>query len=192
MSETEYPNWFVVTAQTNFEKYLNIYKDKENLNFLQIGVYKGDASVWLVENVLTKSTSTLTDIDTWLGSNEPIHKAFNWDNIENIYDNKIKNYKNIIKNKIDSTTFFKKRNNNIYDFIYVDSDNNPLAVYNDCFNSWKLLKNGGVMAINDYRWIPESGDLFQSPMVGIDLFLNDINNKYELVEKSYQVWIKKK
>ena len=68
----------------------------------------------------------------------------------------------------------------------------PLAVYNDCFNSWKLLKNGGVMAINDYRWIPESGDLFQSPMVGIDLFLNDINNKYELVEKSYQVWIKKK
>jgi hypothetical protein len=192
MNEMEYPNWFVITAQANFEKYLDSYKNKENLNFLQIGAYKGDASIWLINNVLTKETSTLLDIDTWLGSNEPIHKTFNWNDIENIYDNKIKKHKNIIKNKIDSAVFFDKNNKDIYDFIYVDSDNNPHLVYNDCFNSWKLLKRGGLLAINDYKWIPESGDLFQSPMVGIDLFLNDIKGKYEIIEKSYQVWIKKK
>jgi hypothetical protein len=48
-----YPNWFEMTAKHNFQTYLAEFKDKPNLKFLQLGVYTGDASVWLCNNILT-------------------------------------------------------------------------------------------------------------------------------------------
>ncbi len=72
-----YPNWFQQEAVKFFNNYLNDYRDQSNLEFLQIGTYTGDASVWLRENVLTNPTSYLTDVDTWEGSDEAVHKE--WD-----------------------------------------------------------------------------------------------------------------
>ena len=67
---TEYPNWFAQTAQNNFTTYLSEYAGKPNLRFLQLGVYTGDASVWLCNNILTDKSSILIDVDTWKGSDE--------------------------------------------------------------------------------------------------------------------------
>jgi hypothetical protein len=60
-----YPNWFEMTAKHNFQTYLAEFKDKPNLKFLQLGVYTGDASVWLCNNILTVKGSVLIDVDTW-------------------------------------------------------------------------------------------------------------------------------
>jgi len=46
-----YPNWFAQTAQSNFTTYLTEYAGKPNLRFLQLGVFTGDASVWLCNNI---------------------------------------------------------------------------------------------------------------------------------------------
>ena len=70
---TDYPNWFAQTAQNNFTTYLAEYAGKENLRFLQLGVYTGDASVWLCNNILTDKSSILIDVDTWRGSDELDH-----------------------------------------------------------------------------------------------------------------------
>jgi hypothetical protein len=43
----EYPNWFKQIAQDNFEQFLTPLAGKPDLNFLQLGVFTGDASVWL-------------------------------------------------------------------------------------------------------------------------------------------------
>jgi len=45
--EMEYPNWFKQIAQDNFEQFLTPLAGKPDLNFLQLGVFTGDASVWL-------------------------------------------------------------------------------------------------------------------------------------------------
>ncbi len=70
---TTYPNWFAETAQQNFATYLAEFKDKPNLKFLQLGVFTGDATVWLCNNILTDDTSKLIDVDTWGGSDEKSH-----------------------------------------------------------------------------------------------------------------------
>ena len=50
--QTKYPNWFEMTARENFESQLMPLAGKFGLRFLQIGAFTGDATVWLVDNVL--------------------------------------------------------------------------------------------------------------------------------------------
>ena len=72
MTTEQYPNWFMYGAVNLFSKYLGELKDRE-VHCLQIGAYTGDATEWLLQNVLTHPNSTLTDVDTWEGSDEVIH-----------------------------------------------------------------------------------------------------------------------
>ena len=69
-SVAEYPNWFEQTAQYNFEAFLTPLAGKDDLRFLQLGAYTGDASVWMAQNILTGSDCILIDVDTWEGSQE--------------------------------------------------------------------------------------------------------------------------
>ena len=62
---TEYPNWFGVTAQHNFEQFLTPLAGQDDLKFLQLGVFTGDASVWIAKNILTGKGCWLIDVDTW-------------------------------------------------------------------------------------------------------------------------------
>ena len=64
----EYPNWFAQSAQYNFDVLLQRFIGEDNLHFLQLGAYTGDASVWMAENILTGSNCMLMDVDTWEGS----------------------------------------------------------------------------------------------------------------------------
>jgi len=61
----QYPNWFEASGQYNFERFLSGYVGMPNLNYLQLGVFTGDTSDWLMNNVLTHETARLTDVDTW-------------------------------------------------------------------------------------------------------------------------------
>ena len=94
-----YPNWFASFAQGYFEKHLYRFKDQENLHFLQIGAFTGDASLWLVQNVLTHKSSVLVDVDTWQGSDEEAHHEMDFSDVEKTYDWKLKDYPRVIKVK---------------------------------------------------------------------------------------------
>ena len=149
---TNYPNWFA-SVRVNFEKYLEEYKGKPDLKFCQIGVFTGDASVWLVENILTDESSLLYDVDIWTGSpDEDIHMAMNWKDVEATYDAKVKSYFNIIKRKMSSQDWFNTTMPNSFDFIYIDGDHTSAEVLHDAVNSWRALKRGGVLAFDDYTW----------------------------------------
>ena len=99
--EVNYPNWFEVTAKSNFDTFLKDLKNKSNLKFLQLGVYTGDASLWICENIFFDETCSLTDVDTWLGSDEDAHRKINFNDVFTVYKNKIKKYSSTIKIKKD-------------------------------------------------------------------------------------------
>ena len=84
---TIYPNWFV-GRQNNFELYLSSFAGKPDLKFLQLGAFTGDASVWMLDNILTDKSSILTDVDTWKGSDESEHKAMDFTDVYNVYISK--------------------------------------------------------------------------------------------------------
>jgi predicted O-methyltransferase YrrM len=190
--DMEYPNWFEQTAQYNFDVMLQEYVGKDGLRFLQLGAYTGDASVWMLENILTGEYSKLTDVDTWKGSKELAHEEMDFEDVYKTYLSKVKPFENV--NVVKSTTLnFFTAGDMLpgYDFIYVDADHTTVGVLIDAELSWPWLMPGGIMAFDDYTWSHESGDPRLAPKVGIDLFLHRHTGEYELLAVNDQVWIRK-
>ena len=192
-----YPNWFEY-VRPNFEEFLTPLAGKDNLKFLQLGVFTGDASVWLCKNILTGKGCWLIDVDTWQGSDEADHKSMDFDDVYAAYKLKTALYKTKIKNTIKTfkttTTWFltSVRKDPDYDFIYIDADHTTVGVIMDAELAWPQLKSGGIMAFDDYTWQHDSGDPRLAPQVGIDLFLHRHELDYQLLTKNNQVWIRKR
>ena len=191
LNTKNYPNWFQLTAIDYFQLMLKNFKDRENLNFLQIGVYTGDCSRWLLNNVLTKQSSTLTDVDTWEGSNEAIYKQMDFLDVENVYDEKVSKYNNVIKYKGTSESFLTTVKQDSFDFIYIDGDHTADAVYQDALLSFKALKVGGIMAFDDYLWKNDPECTKLEPKIGIDKFLQEHLDKISIRIFLNQVWLSK-
>jgi predicted O-methyltransferase YrrM len=195
---TDYPNWFAQSAQYNFEEFLPEFKGKDALRFLQLGAYTGDASVWLLDNILTGQYCKLVDVDTWDGSDEIAHKDLNFGDVYCLYLDRVGGdtewhrestfdyLTRTVKKDIEQLEEWR------FDFIYIDADHTTVGVLLDAELSWPLLKSGGIIAFDDYTWGHESGDPRLAPMVGIDLFLHRHQGEYELLAKNTQVWIRKK
>ena len=192
----EYPNWFAKTAEYNFEAFLKPLAGRSDLNFLQLGVFTGDASLWLLENILTSETSNLTDVDTWEGSDEPDHEPMDFDDVWKTYLKKITSHLNVYFLRQRTTDYLVNvladPPYKMFDFIYIDADHTTVGVLMDAELSWLLLKSGGIIAFDDYTWGHESGDPRLAPQVGIDLFLHRHLGNYELLTKNTQVWLRKK
>ena len=191
----EYPNWFAKSAIDNFATYLIQDTGLPDLNYLQLGAYTGDASVWLMENILTGQGSRLTDVDTWQGSDEEEHKSMDFNDVYETYKKKLEPYQErLLALRTDTVTALINDLNyqgNEYDFIYVDADHTTVGVLLDAELGWRLLKSGGIMAFDDLTWgshLPPS----QSPKAGILLFAERHKSEFDLVVANTQYWIKKK
>lgn len=187
----EYPNWFAMGAQYYFNTHLFLYADK-SLKCLQIGAYTGDATCWLFENILRNPNSTLTDVDTWEGSDEPAHHDLNWQSVEQTYDAKTLIYqqeKRLVKRKMTSDDFFKEDTGS-FDFIYIDGDHKALSVLKDASNAITRLNPKGILAFDDYTWSLGKGPEFD-PKPAIDAILVCAKNEFTVLEIGHQVWLQK-
>lgn len=184
-----YPNWFSGTASFYFSKNLKDLAGKD-LNCLQIGAYTGDATEWLMKNILTNPDSHLTDVDTWEGSDEAIHLSLDWISVEEVYDRRSANYKNLTKFKGTSDSFFKT-NIDKFDFIYVDGDHTALSVLKDGINSIESLNPGGIIVFDDYTWKSGKGPIYD-PKQSIDALYNAYALQFNIIDTGDQLWLKKK
>ena len=189
-----YPNWFKQIAQHNFEQFLLPEAGKPGLRYLQLGCFTGDASVWLLDNVLTNETSNLLDIDTWQGApNEPIQTQMDFEDVFTTYKNKTEKYSNV--------GFFRSTTQDFlleptikdlqYDFIYVDAHHTSASAFLDSELAWPLLKSGGILAIDDYEWQHPDGVEIHAPKLGIHMFLDRHEGEYTELVRNQQVWIRK-
>jgi len=187
----EYPNWFAQTAQYNFDVLLQEYAGQEKIACLQLGVYTGDASVWLCENILTAKESILVDVDTWEGSDELAHKDMDFTSVYDTYCRKTEHFPQILKVTSTTVKFLAQFKDTEFDFIYIDADHTTVGVLLDAELSWPLLKSGGIIAFDDYTWSHHTGDPRLEPKVGIDLFLHRHTGEYEILAINDQVWLRK-
>jgi hypothetical protein len=192
-----YPNWFKQIAQYNFEQFLLPEAGKPNLRYLQLGVFTGDASLWLLEKVLTHDTSRLADVDTWKGAaNEPVQEEMDFEDVYSTYLNKIKDYKVRIE-RFTTADFLLSQYGcdrplgEYFDFIYVDAHHTSASAFLDSELSWPLLRSGGILAIDDYEWLHPGGNPIHAPKLGIHMFLDRHEGEYKLLAKNSQVWIRK-
>jgi beta-1,4-mannosyl-glycoprotein beta-1,4-N-acetylglucosaminyltransferase len=132
---------FINTNKININ-ILNKYINKPNLQFLEINSNYGETSIWLLENILTDSTSLLTCINNF-NKNENIYNYFIF-NIINFKD-KINLIFNDSKNALKQLSLY---NFEKYDFIYINDDLNYKSIIFNLILSFDLIKKDGIILLN--------------------------------------------
>lgn len=186
-----HPNWFQNDGFANFEEHLKALNGRP-VRLLQIGAYTGDASLWLVQNIMSNPLSVLIDVDTWEGSEEPVHYEMNWHTVESVYDAKThaaRMNRQIVKYKGTSDRFFKN-NREVYDFIYIDGDHTAYGVLKDAVAAYECLSIGGIIAFDDYQWSAGLGAI-KEPKMAIDCFSSVYADRLEEILNGYQRWFRK-
>lgn len=183
----EYPNWFEPYARPLFEKYLLPLAGKPDLRFLQVGAYTGDATVWLLERVLGGEGSTLTDVDTWRGSDEPEHQVLDWADVQRVYLSRTQEYKAYgrLLTFVGNSFSYLKSASELFDFVYIDGDHDPMQVLHDGMMAIPLVKPGGLLAFDDYQWTPHGGG--PGPGAAVNQ-LRQSDHRLTTLELSAQAW----
>ena len=144
----------------------------------------------MLDNILTDPSSTLTDVDTWTGSDELEHKSIDFNDVFIYYSARTSEYTNL-KTFISKSEHVLPNLKQEFNFIYIDGDHTEKVVYQDAIQSWELLDSGGIIAFDDYLW-GEGIDPQLTPKPAIDRFLAEKQGEYELLTQEYQVWLLKK
>jgi predicted O-methyltransferase YrrM len=166
------------------------------LQALELGCYEGRASVWLLQNVLTDPRARLTVVDTFEGSAESgtpavegllerfmrnIGRAGGGSKVRALRTSTVVGLAQLIVEAAGTPSF---------DLIYVDASHRADDVLGDAVLSFHLLKPGGVLILDDYRW-----DWFPSeldrPKIAIDAFMQIFERSLEVLEIGYQVLVRK-
>jgi predicted O-methyltransferase YrrM len=191
-------NWFGEGSEEAFNYYLNRFAGKPDVHFLEIGSFNGISARYMFENILTHPTSTLTCIDPWKGEIVVRGTTINFSEMEKHFDKNTKPFKKqLIKIKSESAQWLAANRKTKYDFIYIDGDHAPQAVMLDLLLSFKLLKIGGIMGIDDYGWDrhdPDSWHAYRSQThsaYAVDWFLPLYTDYMQVLEKSNKVWLMK-
>lgn len=184
-----FPDWFTGSVNS-FSRHLSHLRGTP-CQILQIGAYVGDATEWMVNNLIDHEDAFIVDVDPWTGSRE--HR--NWidfDQVEAMYDRRHKHWGNVVWKRKMTSREFSQELGGVYewDFVYVDGDHSAKAVFFDGVLAFEDLKVGGIIAFDDYMWNAFREPL-DKPKPGVDAFLGMYQDYLEVLEKNYQVWIKK-
>jgi hypothetical protein len=187
-------DWFSENIP-QWQEILNRLAGMPRLRFLEIGVLEGRATLWLLTNILTHSTSRIICIDTFEGSIE--HQAgmsHAMNQLDSLYDRFLENISpfasKVQVRKGLSQELLRKHRLDSFDFVYVDGSHRSADVLEDAVLSFRLLKSGGIMIFDDYEWKTYEGTL-DNPRAGIDAFLGIFEGQYSVISKGYQVAISK-
>jgi len=181
-----------------FQNVLSLLKRVNNPKILEIGTYVGTSIIEMLKN----NNATATVIDCWQLS--PLEQtnikkySNNKATIETAYDVFIKNIENAnVKDRItiirdDSCSALNNllRNNEYFDFIYVDGSHKCLDTHYDLILSWNVLKKNGILAIDDYEW-SVNDSILESPEIGINHFLDKYKKEYVILSKLYRIFLRK-
>lgn len=188
-------DWFTPQIPL-WEQYLEEFKGKDDISFLEIGSFEGRSAVWLLTNILTGTHAKLVCIDTFEGSIENQTKAgIDLTQIETNFDNNIKqsgSSQKVQKIKETSVKAFQKLLLNSYDCIYIDGSHTAEDVLSDAVMYFHLLKKGGVMIFDDYMWDEVGMKDLDTPQPAIDAFLAINRRKLDVLYKGMQVILRKK
>jgi len=165
-----------------WQKLLEEFKGKPNLQYLEVGVYEGASFLWMLENILTHPSARATAIDIFPGNLEQRFLA----NVNRSgFGSKVKSLKGTSQSKLRDLPVGG------FDIIYIDGSHVAKHVLLDAALSWDLLKENGLLIFDDYltnNHLP----LDLRAQISIDAFLAAFGGELELVHKDLQVALRKK
>lgn len=197
-------DWFSHNIEI-WEKFLDPYRYQE-AHFLEIGCFEGQATMWLLGNILLHPASTMTVIDTFQGSPEFTMLGVDCENLlQRFWENTASEQERIFIHHGQSwqqliylihgprdcdDPCWPDHKPNRFDMIYIDGSHAAADVLNDGVFSWPLLKENGILIFDDYQLkISHIEEL--NPELGIRCFLRCYNGLFEQLHAGWQVLIRK-
>jgi len=133
----------------------------EDAVFVEVGSWRGKSLIYLASYIIEQGRTDidLWAIDTWRGSNEPIHNqiinqlggddALYNDFIQNIHEAGVAHI--ISHRREKSIEASKKFSSSSCFFVYIDAGHTYEDVINDIQAWWPIIQAGGVLAGHDYH-----------------------------------------
>lgn len=198
MSDKKYTCNFFDRCISDWNKWLSHFKDQPNLRFLEIGSLEGRSTCWLMDNILTHPTSKILCLDLFddsgkqgVWSNE-LYCTHDFPLLFSNFRYNIEEYGNQVEYKIGMSQKLLKdfKENDIFDFVYIDGSHIASDVLQDIVLAFPLLKTNGIMILDDYTW-EMFGNPLRHPKIAVDAFLEIYQNQYRLISKGRQVVVQK-
>lgn len=158
------------------------------LRYLEIGVFEGRGSRWMLENVLTHPDSRLVGIDAWPFDGDPFEGRARANLAE--FSERVE----LIKGRSTDVLRHGRFEDESFDLIYIDGDHRALAAMSDSVLTWPLLKVGGLCTWDDYKWrrAPwKRTPRHERPGDAIDAFIHAIKGQFEPLFRNYQLGVRK-
>ena len=167
-----------------------ITKNIANPSILEVGVWSGTSLINIVSRI---PNSTAVAIDSWTNYNERdfemvltgIEEAFH----ENVRKSGMKERITAVKGKSVDVMMNMIVSGQLFNFIYVDGSHLCLDCYIDLILAWKLLRKGGIIAIDDYLFNTEK--TLESPFEAVNHFIKTNKAEMKILNLSYRVFIEK-
>lgn len=156
---------------------------------LEIGVFEGRSTVWLLDHILTHPEATLTWIDTFAGGADL--SGLDLTSLESRFRANVARFGSKTTGFVGrSADALRQLTGKSFDLVYIDGSHEAPDVLSDAVLAWPLLRSGGFMGFDDYEWcrFPEPE---RCPRLAIDAFLSVMRGRLEEVHRGYQVWIRK-
>ena len=168
-----------------WKRYLRTVEGHPNLKALEIGSYEGRSARWLLENILKHPTCRMICVDNFdVNNKDLVHRRF----LSNMtpFRSKYKLYKGNSSDVLKQPRVVNER----FDIIYIDANHHSRHVLEDMVLCFPLLKEDGIMIIDDYTDNKEHNN--NCPKPAVNAFLNAYANEIKVMHIGWQVLLKKR
>ena len=167
----------------DWSRHLAHLRGRPDVRMLEIGSYEGRSALWFLDQILTHDTARLTCVDAFFRL--PPEMRFDHNVRLSGHGNRL------TKIKAKSAEILPGLPEASFDAIYVDGDHRAAPVLLDVACCWRLLKPSGVMILDDYLWELDKAHV-DRPQLAIDLFLEMVADRVEILHRDYQIIIRKR
>ncbi len=170
-------DWFTHNIPI-WQKHLQQFAGMPEFQVVEIGSFQGMSACWLLDNILTHPTAKITCIDPYF------QEQFKGNIAKTGVADKVIALEGYSQDLLGTLA------SEFYDISYVDGCHKPTSALQDAILSWRLVKVGGLMIFDDYEFtFPDSPE--DDTKIGIDMFLEMFGSQLEVVNKGYQLIVRK-
>jgi predicted O-methyltransferase YrrM len=181
-------DWFSHNIPT-WTRLLAEFRGKPGVRVLEIGVFEGRSTCWLLENILTGANSTVDCVDTFSGGME--HHGLDMDAVRSRFESNTAPWRDRVTLHVGHSAQILPTLPGPYDIIYVDGSHAACDVLADAVLAWVLAGSDAVMIFDDYRWPYYPDQPWLRPQMAIEAFIQCFAGWHEVLHVDYQVALRK-